>query len=131
MGTSSPRDANVNTDETAPGGDFARRVIPFRPRAEASPGKIIDPEQQCPSPIADLAKFERTKEQEDYRHRMIVNAAALAFTVLLVAAGIWLADAMAVMRKNQDCVLMGRTGCSPIQVPPGDRWSASISGQQQ
>ncbi len=45
---------------------------------------------------------------------MIVNIAGLAFVVALVAAAIWLTDTMATMRKNQDCVLSGRTGCSPV-----------------
>jgi hypothetical protein len=81
--------------------------------------------------VSDLAKFERTQERDDYRHRMIVNAIALVFTVVLAAAGIWIAESMAVMRKNQDCALMGRKDCSPIQVPPGDRWSGPVSDRRQ
>lgn len=65
----------------------------------------------------DLAKFARTDTPDDYRHRMFVNAAALAFVALLGAAGLWLADSMASMRKNQDCVLSGRRNCSPVEVP--------------
>ena len=111
-----------------------RRVILFRTRARAaSPGPkpASQDEPGLTSPVSDLAKFERSQEQDDYRHRMIVNAIALAFTVLLAAAGIWIAESMAVMRKNQDCVLMGRSSCSPVDVPTTDRWSGSASRQRQ
>ena len=67
-------------------------------------------------PVPDLKKFEsEPDEPDDYRHRMLMNALALGFTVLLVAGGIWIADVMAHMRKDQDCVLMGRPGCTPVE----------------
>jgi hypothetical protein len=52
---------------------------------------------------------------------MIVNTAAFLFVLALIGAGFWLADTMATMRKNQDCVLSGRRGCTPVEVPK-DRW---------
>ena len=70
----------------------------------------------------DLAKYARDQAPDDYRHRMITNVAAVAFVALLVAAGLWLADTMASMRKNQDCVLSGRRGCSPVEVPVRNRY---------
>lgn len=71
----------------------------------------------------DLTKYERDDQPDDYRHRMLVNLAALVFVVLLIGAGYWLFDTMARMRKDQDCVLTGRRGCSPVQVDPsGNRW---------
>ena len=73
------------------------------------------------TPVADLAKYERKETANDYRHRMMVNAAALVFVVALIGTGLWLADSMAEMRKNQDCVLTGRRGCSPVEVPT-QRW---------
>ena len=53
---------------------------------------------------------------------MIVNGLALLVCIGLVAAGIWLANTMANMRKNQDCVLAGRKNCTPIEVPSRSRW---------
>jgi hypothetical protein len=50
-----------------------------------------------------------------------VNAAAFLFVIALIGAGLWLANTMTQMRKNQDCVLSGRRGCTPIEVT-GDRW---------
>ncbi len=72
-------------------------------------------------PLEDLAKYERGDESDDYRHRMIVNVAAFLAVAALIGVGIWLADTMATMRKNQDCVLSGRRGCTPVEVTK-DRW---------
>jgi hypothetical protein len=75
----------------------------------------------APAPVEDLTKYERSEGVDDYRHRMIVNVAAFAVVVALIGAGLWLADTMATMRKNQDCVLSGRRGCTPIEVTK-ERW---------
>lgn len=74
-----------------------------------------------PPPVEDLAKYERGEETDDYRHRMIVNVAAFLAVTALIGVGIWLADTMATMRKNQDCVLSGRRGCTPVEVTK-ERW---------
>jgi hypothetical protein len=89
------------------------RVLLWRPRRGAP-----RPPRPTP-PIEDLTKYERSEEVDDYRHRMITNAIAFAFVILLVIAGIWIANKMAEIRKNQDCVLTGRRGCTPVDVPPG------------
>jgi Protein of unknown function (DUF3182) len=47
------------------------------------------------SPVADLSKYESRESEDDYRHRMIVNAIALVFVSLLSAAGFWLVNAIA------------------------------------
>ena len=69
----------------------------------------------------DLAKFARGVGSDDYRHRMTVNVIAFVFVLALIGVGLWLADTMAEMRKNQDCVLSGRRGCTPVEVTKG-RW---------
>ena len=74
-----------------------------------------------PSPVEDLAKYE-SSAPDDYRHRMLMNLAAAVVTILLVIAGIWIANTMAKMRKDQDCVLTGRRGCTPVDVPVKPRW---------
>jgi len=74
-----------------------------------------------PHAVEDLAKYERGEGADDYRHRMLINAAALLFVAVLIAAGLWIAETMAAMRKNQDCVLSGRRGCTPVQVEH-NRW---------
>jgi hypothetical protein len=75
----------------------------------------------APPPLDDLAKYEQSDEADDYRHRMIVNIVAFVFVIGLIGAGLWLADTMARMRRNQDCVLSGRAGCTPVEVTKG-RW---------
>jgi hypothetical protein len=68
--------------------------------------------------IPDLERFERpANEPDDYRHRMIMNGLGLVVIIFLIASGLWIADVMAEMRKNQDCVLSGRSGCTPVDVP--------------
>ena len=85
-----------------------RRVLRFRRGRAGVP--------QAPPPVDDLAKYERGNETDDYRHRMIVNAVAFVFVMALIGAGLWLADTMAQLRRNQDCVLSGRRNCVPIEV---------------
>jgi hypothetical protein len=48
---------------------------------------------------------------------MVMNALGLVATVVLIVTGIWIADVMAHMRKDQDCVLIGRSNCTPVDVP--------------
>jgi hypothetical protein len=94
------------------------RVIKFRPRTLAHPpGGPGDQalEQDARHGANDLAHYERHRDQpDDFRHRMLANAAAFAFTVALTAVGIWLAMSIADMRRTQDCVLMGRRDCAHI-----------------
>jgi hypothetical protein len=48
---------------------------------------------------------------------MLANIAAFAFTIALLAIGIWLAVSIAEVRRTQDCVLMGRRDCVRISTP--------------
>jgi hypothetical protein len=45
---------------------------------------------------------------------MLVNVAAFAFICVLTAAGVWLVDSLAELRKTQDCLLSGRRNCAVI-----------------
>jgi hypothetical protein len=84
-------------------------VVKFRRPGAARPLK-------APRPLDDLAKYERSPEPDDYRHRMLVNAAAFVFVLGLIGAGLWLAESMAELRRNQDCVLAGHANCVPIPI---------------
>ena len=86
------------------------QVLPFRHRRS---DELVEPD--------DLSQYERSDEPDDYRHRMVMNVAALVVVALLIGAGLWIADTMATMRKNQDCVLSGRRGCTPVEMRH-DRW---------
>ncbi len=102
--------------------DDEHRVLKFRPRTLAHPpGQRGEPDPAAAaadSVSRDLSRFERPREEPDeFRHRMLANVAALAFTVALTAIGIWLAISIADLRKTQDCVLMGRRDCAQISTP--------------
>ena len=61
------------------------RVVRLRPRTAASQrshlGKAaIAHSEPDYSPVPDLLKYERPESIDDYRHRMVVNAIALAST---------------------------------------------------
>jgi hypothetical protein len=101
--------------------DDDRRVLPFRPRGPSAGGNHgwhwrLRAPQTPPPPVEGLAKYEGGEQDDNYRHRMIVNLAALVFTVALAIAGAWLVIQIADMRKKQDCVLSGRRNCTPIDV---------------
>ena len=100
------------------------RVLKFRPRTLAHPpGRRGEPggqvlEQDSAAEPNDLSRYERDRnEADDFRHRMLANVAAFAFTVALTAIGIWLAMSIADLRRTQDCVLMGRRDCARISIP--------------
>ena len=95
------------------------QVLPFRPRkrsphTEHSPRWRQRAGKAAPSPVEDLRKYEGEQIEDNYRHRMLVNLAALLATIVLALAGAWLAVQMADLRKKQDCVLSGRRNCMPI-----------------
>ena len=114
-------------------------VLKFRPRTSAHPPggreepdpakapnikapNTKTPDNKTPNTSTaanDLSRYERPRDEgDDFRHRMLANVAALAFTVALTAIGIWLAVSIADLRKTQDCVLMGRRDCARISVAP-------------
>jgi hypothetical protein len=97
------------------------RVLKFRPRTTARPpGRPGEPALQHDADREpnDLSRYEQPRDEpDDFRHRMLANIAAFAFTVALTAVGIWLAMSIADMRKTQDCVLMGRRDCARISTP--------------
>ena len=90
-------------------------VLKFRPRTSDHPpgGREESDPAKMPPAASDLSRYERPRDEgDDFRHRMLANVAALAFTVALTAIGIWLAVSIADLRKTQDCVLMGRRDCA-------------------
>jgi hypothetical protein len=48
---------------------------------------------------------------------MMMNVIAGVIVLVLVGCGLWLTDAIVKVRKDQDCVLSGRTNCFEIKVP--------------
>ena len=57
-------------------------------------------------------------QETDERDRRATNIFLAVAAVLIVASGIWLANAMVDSRKAQLCFESGRRNCNPIEVPP-------------
>jgi hypothetical protein len=115
---------SIVTPDRSDAPDDDHQVIPFRPRgAAASSGWRwrLHASPPAPTPVEGLEKYEGGEQDDDYRHRMMVNFAALGVTVLLSIAGIWLVIQLADLRKNQDCILSGRRNCAPIDVKMQER----------
>jgi hypothetical protein len=103
--------------------DEEHRVLEFRPRnsvhplgRQRYPGRQPHPEdpQESNEPN-DLSRYERVREEpDDFHHRMLANVAAVAFTIALMAVGLWLAKNIADLRKTQDCLQMGRRDCMQV-----------------
>ena len=60
----------------------------------------------------------RRDEPDDFRHRMLANLAAFAFTVALTAIGIWLALSIAELRKNPGLRADGSARLRPYFLDP-------------
>ena len=106
-------------DRSPPSNDRGR-ILRFQPRRAPHdwPWSVRAPPHGV-EPVDDLAKFEQ--DEDDYRHRMKMNALALLVTAVLVIAGVWLATKLAEMRTIQDCFLSGRRNCAPINASPVER----------
>ena len=91
------------------------RILPFRPRGSL----LMHNAPRITPAVPDLKRFENAgdDDDDDFRHRMLMNGLGLIVVVFLIAGGLWIADVMAQMRKNQDCVLSGRSSCTPIHAP--------------
>lgn len=96
------------TNDNRSSSDEDARVVSFR-----NGRPVARPPSE--TPVEDLAKYQGKESPEDYRDRMIVNVAAFLFVAALVGGGLWLADTMARIRKNEDCVASGRRNCVPIE----------------
>ena len=93
-----------------PGDGERGRILPFRR------GRRALPPTQADTPVEGVEKYAQN-QPDDYRQRMINNGLGLLACILLVIGGIWIANTMAEMRRNQDCVLSGRRNCTPIPAP--------------
>ena len=115
--------------ELAQSGDFhARppaedmgRVVPLRPRQRPKTSRPRPSPLSGPA-IEDIDKYERDGREDDYRHRMFTNVLGFLTCAILVAAGVWIANAIADVRNHQDCVFSGRHDCAHIEAPSRLRW---------
>jgi len=79
----------------------------------------IAPDARSPDKADHPSPHRLPRDQsDDFRHRMLANAAAMVFTIALIAVGLWLAKNIADLRNIQDCAQMGLQGCAHISTPP-------------
>ncbi len=101
------------------------QVLPFRrpgqPPLSVPPVRLADADIERPDiDLSDeLAQYEQDQDEVvDYRQRALMNVIALAVLAFLVSTGVWLADTIAEMERDQDCMMQGRVNCAPIELPP-------------
>jgi hypothetical protein len=119
------RDGSSRLAQDKPEGDdtpHVAQVLQFRPRQHAAePSRSVQaPELPDDDILPDgLAAYEQDRDDEpvNYTQRMLMNVIAIAVVCLLIGVGVWLADTIAEMERDQDCVLQGRQNCAPIEVP--------------
>jgi hypothetical protein len=100
------------------------QVLAFRRRPKPSLTSVSSapPDEGEAGLVDDLAQYEQDQDVPiDYRQRMRMNVIAIAIVTLLVGAGVWIADTIADIEKDQDCVLQGRANCAPIEAPELNR----------
>jgi hypothetical protein len=56
--------------------------------------------------------------EDEERDRRVANIFLLVAGGIMVAIGIWLANAMVDARRADECMASGRRNCNPIEVPP-------------
>jgi hypothetical protein len=97
--------------EAAPFG----QIVKFEPRRPRSRSFAVQPVEDD---LDDFARFEQEQDEPiDYRHRMIMNLIALAILISLVGLGVWIADTISDLQRQQDCLMQGRSNCAPIEIP--------------
>jgi len=55
---------------------------------------------------------------QEARDRRAANIFLLCAGAILVAIGVWLANAMIDARRADECMATGRRNCAPIDAPP-------------
>lgn len=98
------------------------QVLQFRPRQRMTDRSIADaPATNGPDGdlLDDLAQYERDREEDEtinYPRRMLMNAIAVGVVTVLIGIGVWLADTITEMERDQDCILQGRQNCAAVEV---------------
>jgi hypothetical protein len=119
MQVSPNRSDSRAADESGTVLPFPRRRLGlprFPGRDAGSEHSTADPSEAAPAD--DFARYEAEEYGPvDYRQRMLMNLLSVMIVAILVSAGVWIADTIAIMQRDQDCVMQGRVNCAPIEVP--------------
>lgn len=116
------RSSRLAEEKAQDGAPRTAQVLQFRPRQRAPEPGLAEPdagEADDEGLLDDLSRYEQERDEEpiNYARRMLMNVIAIVVVAILIAVGVWLADTIAQMERDQDCVLQGRHNCAPIEVP--------------
>lgn len=108
------------------GSPHTAQVLQFRPRVADRLNSPELPTQPQDDDFDHLAQYEQDQQDDEnvnYPRRMLMNGIAVAVVTILIGVGVLLADTIADMERDQDCVLQGRQNCAPIElaIPPASR----------
>lgn len=96
------------------------QVLPFRRPGQPPVKPLTTVETPVLRPLQADESFARFEEERDEpvneRHRMLMNLMAVGIVVCLISLGVWIADAIQIASRDEDCVLQGRTNCAPIEM---------------
>ena len=116
LGTMRGSKAVIERPDLRGAGPFGQ-ILKFEPRRPGHRPFVADV-APLDDELDDFARFEQEQDEPiDYRHRMIMNLIALAILILLVGLGVWIADTISDLQREQDCLMQGRSNCAPIEVP--------------
>jgi hypothetical protein len=92
--------------------------FPRRPK-EPARLRVVPPQDGAAEQDGEFAQYEEDRDDIviNYRHRALMNLIALAIVTCLVGAGVWIADTIAAIQRDQDCVIQGRSNCAPVELP--------------
>lgn len=108
--------AVIQRSEPRQAGRFGQ-ILKFEPRRPGA-RSFAETARQVEDDLDDFARFEQEHDEPiDYRHRMMMNLIALAILVSLVVVGVWIADTISDLEREQDCLMQGRSNCAPIELP--------------
>ena len=94
------------------------QVLRFELRRPQTPPSDAASDRAPEDDVDEFARFEQEQDEPiNYRHRMIMNLIALAIVTLLVGLGVWIADTIGDLQRQQDCLIQGRSNCAPIELP--------------
>ena len=79
------------------------QVLRFEPRRLGEPPREAFTIEPAEDDLNEFARFEQEQDEPiDYRYRMIMNLIALAIVTLLVGLGVWIADTISDLQREQD-----------------------------
>jgi hypothetical protein len=59
-----------------------------------------------------------SRDEREYADRFTATLAGMAMALFLTVVGLYLAEQLAIVSKQEDCLLQGRLNCTRIELSP-------------